>query len=88
MSARPAARAVTPTIHRAEQNSLHARTFRKGTGLDDFPIPDAPGPRPRAILRSATPCAVPADELRYETTENGKTDRAIVDYLFGSGRTA
>ncbi len=73
-----------PAIYRAEQASLHARTFRSGRGLDGLPLPDAPVPDP--VLRGVRYEIRRADgTVRFEVREGDKTRRAVVDFAFGSG---
>ena len=71
--------------YKAEQSSLHARTFQHGPTIKDVPIPGRP------LADPANPAVTHSIEqdggrLRYTAKEQGETFRAVVEYVFGSGR--
>jgi tetratricopeptide (TPR) repeat protein len=71
-------------IYKAEQSSLHALTFQRGSDLGALPLPSQPIPDPvqpevsHTIQRSD-------GHVELETHERGKIYHALVDYAFGSG---
>ncbi len=72
------------TIHKSQQNSLHARTFFTTTGLDAVQLPDQP------IKDRYTPAVTHTltreqGRIHAETRVDDQTFRAIVDYGIGSG---
>ncbi len=73
-----------PAIYKAEQSSLHSRTFLRGPGLDALPLPDAPVPDPalsgvRYEIRRAD------GKVRFDAEEKEEIRRAVVEFAFGSG---
>ncbi|WP_435006097.1 tetratricopeptide repeat protein [Tundrisphaera lichenicola] len=71
-------------IHRTQRASRHASTLGIGPELPRLvstrrPIIDPFEPKAVHTLRSE------ADHLYYETTYEGRRDRALVEYAFGSG---
>jgi tetratricopeptide (TPR) repeat protein len=72
------------TIHRAEQGSRHARTIVSGA---DFPRAALPESTIDDPIRPGVKHSVKrdGDRLRVETTVEGKTSRATIDYAVGSG---
>jgi hypothetical protein len=73
-----------PAIYKAEQASLHARTFLRGRGLDGLPLPDAPVPDP--ALRGVRYEFTRDDgKVRFDAREKEETRRAVVEFAFGSG---
>jgi tetratricopeptide (TPR) repeat protein len=74
------------SINRPQQRSLHSRTFRRIEGLKD-PVISLPA---AAVADPGEPKALhtltcQGDTLRYETTVDGRTFSAIVQYALGSG---
>jgi tetratricopeptide (TPR) repeat protein len=70
--------------YKAEQGSLHARTFWRSRRLDDLPLPDAPVPDParpgvRHEIRKVD------GKVQFDAEEEGRSQRAVVDFAFGSG---
>ena len=72
------------SIYQSEQTSLHARTFQRGTELKDLILPDHPIADPAQARVSHTIHRSDGD-IRFETHDDGKVYRAVVDYAFGSG---
>jgi tetratricopeptide (TPR) repeat protein len=71
-------------IHRNEQNSLHAQTFRRAPELGDLPIPAQPlGDPARAEVRHTIERS--RDQVLLKTVEPSTAQSALVDYIFGSG---
>jgi tetratricopeptide (TPR) repeat protein len=70
--------------HWSEQQSLHARTFRRGTDLASLPLPGGPLSDPARPAVTHT-VARSGGEVRFETHDRDQTYRALVDYAFGSG---
>ena len=72
------------SIYQSEQTSLHARTFQRGTELKDLILPDDPIADP-AQARVSHTIHRSDGHVRFETHDDGKVYRAVVDYAFGSG---
>ena len=73
-----------PAIYKAQQGSLHARTFRRGAGLDGLALPGAPVADP--ALTGVQHAITRADgAVRFESRQEEERRRAIVEFAFGSG---
>jgi tetratricopeptide (TPR) repeat protein len=72
------------SIYQSEQTSLHARTFLRGSELNNLALPNHPIPEPTQA--GVTHTLDRSDgHVRFETNDRGKVYRAVVDYAFGSG---
>jgi tetratricopeptide (TPR) repeat protein len=71
-------------VHKEEQDSLHARTFQRAPSPQSIPVPAGPlvDPAAAAVKHAIVP---EAKGVRYSTDEQGRTLRALVEYVFGSG---
>ena len=72
------------SIYQTQQTSLHARTFQRGTELENLILPDHPIPDPARAGVSHT-IDRSARQVTFETHDAGKVYRAVVNYAFGSG---
>lgn len=70
--------------YQAQQNSLHARTYLRDPSARQLPMPERPVPDPAAheVIHTLTP---EDGRVLYQTEDQGKTARALVEYVFGSG---
>ena len=72
------------SISQSQQESLHARTFRRGSELADLPLPGHPLSDPvrpevsHSITRSN-------HSIQFDARDGDRIDRALVAYAFGSG---
>lgn len=73
------------TIHTAQQNSRHARSFFRVSELGNLDLPSRAIPEPGQPEVTHTLRRVGKDGMDQETHAEGKVFRAIVDYAFGSG---
>jgi hypothetical protein len=71
-------------IYQSQQGSLHARTFRRGSELGDLPLPGQPLRDPARPDVSHTISRL-GSRLQFEAREGDRVDRALVEYVFGSG---
>ena len=72
-------------IHRAQQASRHAHTFRAGADLARMPIPDGVVPDPGDPKGVDHRARRQGDLVEWESRAGGKSATATVRYAFGSG---
>ncbi len=71
------------SIHQTQQNSLHAKTLRRGSELKDLPYPGHPVPDPaKPDVRHTITWS--DRKANYEVQEGNTTLRALIDYAIGS----
>ena len=71
-------------IYQSQQGSLHAKTFRRGSELVDLPLPGQPLRDPARPEVSHT-ISRSGSGIQFETRDGARVDRALVEYVFGSG---
>ncbi len=79
-----ACRSCHSTIYDQEQSSRHATTLRLGPEMASVPLPEG------VVTDPADPSVThrfsrDGEKVRVETTANGETYRALLDYALGSG---